>query len=317
MSAPATAAASPRLAPGRSVAPHPGQEDPEPDRQADGQHRQQLVVERDARHRRQHDEDAEEPATEPEHDRVQRPEHGAALASVATAATHAERHPEQREDGQRRQPEHDAEHDPRNRAVAERRREVDRRLRVEGRIDPAAVEVRVDQTGAGLRLVGPEVVRVAEVLEHDLLAVRQMRQQLAARPLRRRREVELAADQQRLDVRVANLRVLVLVRVRRPGVEQPTAGPDQVGAGAAEDRPACRRRSRRTAGRGRRRSWRRRRRRPRPARSGRPPAPSARGTTRRRRRPARRRAACRSSTAPQAARRRRWSRPSGRRTQPP
>ena len=40
--------------------------------------------------------------------------------------------------------------------------------------------------------------------EDDLAAVRQMREQLARRPLRRRREVELAADQERLDVRVAH-----------------------------------------------------------------------------------------------------------------
>ena len=43
-----------------------------------------------------------------------------------------------------------------------------------------------------------------------------------------------------LDVRVAHARVLVLVRVRRPCVEQRAAGPDQVGAGLADDRPAGR-----------------------------------------------------------------------------
>ena len=124
------------VAPGRPVGADPGEEDPEPDRHADGQQRQQLVVEGDAGHRREHDEDAEEPAAEPEHDRVQRPEHGTALAPVATASTHAERHPQQREDGQRRQPEHDAEQDPRDRAVAERGREVDRRRRRRGTCRP-------------------------------------------------------------------------------------------------------------------------------------------------------------------------------------
>jgi hypothetical protein len=102
----------------------------------------------------------------------------------------------------------------------------------------AAVEERVDQPCRRLRLVRPEVVGVAEVLEDDLMAVRQVRQELAGCVLRRRREVERAADQQRLDVRVANVRELVLVRARGPRVDEAAAGPDQVGARAADHRTA-------------------------------------------------------------------------------
>ena len=68
------------------------------------------------------------------------------------------------------------------------------------------------------------------------MAVREVRQELAGRVLWRRCEVEVAADQQRLDVRVLHVGVLVLVRVCRPGVEDAAAGPDQVGAGRTDQR---------------------------------------------------------------------------------
>ena len=41
---------------------------------------------------------------------------------------------------------------------------------------------------------------MAEVVEDDLVAVRQVRQKVACRPLRRCREVQVAADQERLDL---------------------------------------------------------------------------------------------------------------------
>ena len=43
---------------------------------------------------------------------------------------------------------------------------------------------------------------MTEARQHDLMAVREVRQQLPRRDLRRRREVELAADEQRRHVRV-------------------------------------------------------------------------------------------------------------------
>ena len=100
--------------------------------------------------------------------------------------------------------------------MAERRGEVDAGRRVARRVDPAAVEVGVDQVVARGGLIGPEVVGVAEAREDDLVAVGEMWEELALRVLGRRREVELAADQERLDLRVADARVLVLVGARRP-----------------------------------------------------------------------------------------------------
>jgi hypothetical protein len=100
--------------------------------------------------------------------------------------------------------------------VAERRREVDRRSLVERRVYTAGLEERVDQATAGRGLIRPEVICVADTGEHDLMAVRQLREQLASRRLGRRRNVELAADQERLDLRLLDLGVLALVRARRP-----------------------------------------------------------------------------------------------------
>src|SRR5206468_4232294 len=127
--------------------------------------------------------------------------------------------------------------DLRNRAVTEAGREVDPIRRVERPVDAAAVEEGVDQALARPRLVRPEIIGVTETSQYDLVAVRQMREQLTRSVLRRRREVEAAADQKRLDVRVLDAGVLVLVRARRPRVEQTAAGPDQLGTGAADHRP--------------------------------------------------------------------------------
>ena len=247
--------------------------------------------------RRQHDQDAEEQAAQAEHERIDGAERHTALASERAAPPHAKRHVHQREHRQRGQRQHRAEHDLRDRAVAERRREVDRRARVERRVDPAAVEVGVDQPVARGRLVRPEVVGVADVGQHDLVAVRQVGKQLARRVLGRRRDVEPAADQERLDVRVLDARVLVLVRARGPRVEEPAACREEVGAGAADHRPAVgvgREEAPGVGGVG-------------PGEGGDVtphlraredlPGPSGSRTTRRCRRPCRRRGACRSSTA--------------------
>ena len=56
------------------------------------------------------------------------------------------------------------------------------------------------------------------------------------RCLRRGREVEIAVDHERLDLRGPHLRVEVLVRVGGPAVEETAAGPEEVGGGAADDR---------------------------------------------------------------------------------
>ena len=238
MRAPPAATASPVFVGVDECAVHPGEVDPEPDRHAHGESDDELVGESDPGVRRQHDQNAEEQAAQPEHERKDGAEHDTALASEGTAPPHAERHPHEREHRQRGQRQHRAEDDLRDRAVAERGREVDRRSPVERRVDAAAVEERVDQPVAGRRLVRPEVVRVADVRQHDLVAVRQLRQELTRRVLRRRRDVEPAADQERLDVRAPDAGVQVLVRARRPRVEETAAGRDELGAGAADHRPA-------------------------------------------------------------------------------
>src|SRR5439155_20088970 len=65
----------------------------------------------------------------------------------------------------------------------------------------------------------------------------QMEEKPTSDVLRRRREVEAAADQERLHLRVLDAGVLILVRARRPRVEEAATGPDQVGTGAADHRP--------------------------------------------------------------------------------
>ena len=149
-------------------------------------------------------------------------------------------------------------------------------------------------------LVRPEVSAVAQVLQDDLVAVRQVRQEVACGPLRRCCEVQVAADQERLDLRVAHPRVVVLVRRRRPRVDQLAAGPDEVGAGCADDGSAVGAVREEAAG-VRASILPPLQRRPRAARSGTRPEPSATGATHRLRHRRRRRGACRSSTARQAA----------------
>ena len=204
---------------------------------------------------------------------------------------------------QRCQRQHRSEGDLGDRAVAQRRGEVDRRPGVEGRVDPAAVEVGVDQPGRGGGLVRPEVVGVAELRQHDLVTVRQVRKQLARRVLGRRREVELAADQQRLDVRVPDAACTGSRpgsrATRRADGRRPRGSRCRGCRSASHGRPG----SRRIAGRRRRRFGRRRRRHPRPARAGRRACGDQRQQPRAAaRRPCRVERACRSSTARRAGR---------------
>ena len=118
------------------------------------------------------------------------------------------------------------------------------------------------------------------------MAVRQVRQQLSGRVLGRRREVEVAADQERRHPRGLHAAVLVVVGAGRPGVPEPSAAPDEVGARVAEDRAGPWRSREVPVGDGARRLARRPRRRPTPERSGRPARPAATGTrARSRRRP--------------------------------
>ena len=87
-------------------------------------------------------------------------------------------------------------------------------------------------------LVAPEVVRVPEPGQHHLVAAAQVRHQFLGRVLRRGREVERAADHERLGIRVAHAAVLVLTGACGPGVAQPATGPEELGAGVAQDRAA-------------------------------------------------------------------------------
>ena len=79
--------------------------------------------------------------------------------------------------------------------------------------------------GAGFRLHGEEASPCARSGQHDLVTVRQIGEQLLRRNLRRRGEVELAADQERLQIRRPYLAVLVLIRCGRPGVNEPAVTP--------------------------------------------------------------------------------------------
>src|SRR5688572_25529044 len=70
--------------------------------------------------------------------------------------------------------------------------------------------------------------------QHDLVAVRQMGQQLLRRDLRWHWEVQLPADQQRLQIRRTYLAVLVLIRCSRPGVNEPAVTPAERCRGMAD-----------------------------------------------------------------------------------
>ena len=161
---------------------------------------------------------AGEPPAEPEHDRVQRAQQDARRAAEAAAPAHAAPHQQEREEHEDRQADHRACEALAEGRLRHVRREVDLRRRVERGVDSAAVEERVQEPRARLRLVRPEGAGMAELREHDLVAVAEVRQQLLRRELRRRREVERAADEERLDVRVLHARVLAGVRSRRERV---------------------------------------------------------------------------------------------------
>ena len=90
---------------------------------------------------------------------------------------------------------------------------------------------------ARLRLVGPEVVVCPSSGSTTWWPFGRCGSSSLRGVLRRRREVERAADQQRLDVRRPHAAVLVVVRVRRPRVGQAAAGPDEVGAGLPRIEP--------------------------------------------------------------------------------
>ena len=140
---------------GQRVTFQPAAVDGEPHGQADRDDCECLIVDGNGRQCRQDDERAEAPAADSEEGGVQRPDRGAPFPSEACLAAQANRHPEQRENRQRCEAEQDAEDDLGDRAVAEAGAEVDLVAGVEGRVDLAAVEVGVEQTGAGCRFVRP------------------------------------------------------------------------------------------------------------------------------------------------------------------
>ena len=141
-----------------------------------------------------------EPAAQAEHDRVHGAQRRARLAAEATALAHAARQPQQREEGEDGEADHRA-----GEALAERRlrdvgREVDvRGVYSESSTRPLSRNVFSSRRPAfGSSTQKPSCARAGE---HDLAAVRQLGEQLRPCDLRRRRDVELAADQERLDVR--------------------------------------------------------------------------------------------------------------------
>ena len=89
--------------------------------------------------------------------------------------------------------------------------------------------------------------------QHDLVAVRQVGEELLRRDLRRGGEVERAADQQRLTFDVRTRLYSSSSGVGRPGIGQPAAAPDEAGAGSPRIESRCRRRTRSTRARRRRR----------------------------------------------------------------
>ena len=199
-SAPASGAGeADRLRLARPLRVEPGQEDAEADRQPDRERGEQLVVERHRRQRRQRDQRTDEPAAEAENEHVDRADRGARLRAEPAAPPDSQPEHEQRDRRQRPEAEQHGEDDLRQRRLREPGVEVDVVRRVARSVDPAAVEERVHEVRARLRLVAPEVVGVPEAGQDDLVPVRQVRQELPRGGLRRRGEVEVAADQQRLD----------------------------------------------------------------------------------------------------------------------
>src|SRR5205823_13153084 len=91
------------LALGGPAAVQPSEVETQPDRYAHRESCEQLVVERGAGHRRDDDHHAEEPAAQAEHDRVERPQRRASLASEAYSLVRSPSHRQQREDGEERE----------------------------------------------------------------------------------------------------------------------------------------------------------------------------------------------------------------------
>ena len=163
-SAPPSAAQRPIVrACGRSRS-SPREVDAQADRHADREDGEERVVERQRRERDERDDEAGEPAAEPEHDRVQRPEQDARLAADPAAPARAAPHQQQREERRAAGRPSIVPAKPLPSAVCVTlRREVDLRRRVERRVDLAAVEERVQEPRARLRLLAPERGRVAEL----------------------------------------------------------------------------------------------------------------------------------------------------------
>ena len=214
-----------QLRPRRPAAIQPRVVDAEADRQADGDRREPRVVERGAGHRRDHEQDAREPPAKTKDDRVERPQNRARLAAEARLA--ADSHPEDREDGQGCEADHrpgDAHTECR---LGHLGREVDRLRFVEGVVDPTGGQEGVDQPGAGCPLLRPDAGRVPEPPQHDLVAVREHGKKLFGRGLRRRREVELPADEKGFDIRRPHHGVLVVTGHGGPSVGELAATPDE------------------------------------------------------------------------------------------
>ena len=163
----------------------------------------------------------------------------AGLAPCGTVLAYPARYPEQQQGSQ----DDDADHCPKdvsgNRCLPGRCGEADLVRGVAGRVDLAGGVERGQQLRAGARLVGPEVFRVPEPGQDDLMPVGQVRQQLLRGVLGRRLEVERPADEQRRDVRVLHAGVLVLTRVGRP-VGKASCPPQELREGIADDRAPVR-----------------------------------------------------------------------------
>jgi hypothetical protein len=112
----------------------------------------QLVVDRDTRHRRDHDQDAEEPSAQPEDDRIEPPQRRARLAAETSSPVHTASHEQQRQQGQGGEAHHRAGDALGERRVRHLGGEVDVLRLVERVVDPAAVEEGVDQPAAGCGL---------------------------------------------------------------------------------------------------------------------------------------------------------------------
>ena len=223
---------------------------PRPIGSADRENGEQRVVERERRKRDERDGQAGEPAAQAEHDRVHGAEQEARLAPDPAAPARAAHSSSSERATRARQAEHGAREALAERRLRQLRREVDLHRRVQRGVDLAVVEERVQEPRARLRLLAPERDRVAEARQHDLVAVREVREELPRRDLRRRREVELAADEQRRHLRVCT-RVYSSVgrasQATRPPVRRRPK--DEVAPRVADERAAAARRRARSSAR--------------------------------------------------------------------